>query len=123
MLAATAQLAAHRPLRGRLVREVAGLDVTVIRVSAGQARQRLQAYVNNPNVEYAELNGIAYPDAAAPPAVSAAMVAKQCRPDRRTVDKDIDAPQAWNVMRGTANVAIAIVDTGVRSTHPDLEAR
>jgi subtilisin family serine protease len=34
----------------------------------------------------------------------------------------INASQAWDVSRGSANVVIAIVDNGVRTTHEDLAA-
>jgi len=36
-------------------------------------------------------------------------------------DKDIDASQAWSITKGKATVLIAIVDTGVLYTHPDLQ--
>src|SRR5262249_25292624 len=39
------------------------------------------------------------------------------------VDKDIDAPQAWDVTTGSSNTTISIVDTGVRATHPDLAGK
>jgi subtilisin family serine protease len=37
-------------------------------------------------------------------------------------DADIDAPEAWNIFTGNGNTVIAIVDTGVDYTHPDLAA-
>ncbi len=36
------------------------------------------------------------------------------------VDADVDASAAWDVTRGDPNLIIAIVDTGVELTHPDL---
>lgn len=38
----------------------------------------------------------------------------------QTNDKDIDAPEAWNVWTGSANTVVAVLDTGVRYFHKDL---
>jgi hypothetical protein len=37
-----------------------------------------------------------------------------------TPDADIDAPEAWQIETGKPSVLIAIIDTGVDYTHPDL---
>ncbi|MGA1869851.1 MAG: S8 family serine peptidase [bacterium] len=36
-------------------------------------------------------------------------------------DADVDAPEAWDTSTGSSNIAIAIIDTGVDDTHPDLD--
>jgi subtilisin family serine protease len=37
-------------------------------------------------------------------------------------DKDVDAPEAWNIERGESDIAIAILDTGVDLDHEDLKS-
>lgn len=36
------------------------------------------------------------------------------------LDADIDAPEAWDVIRGAPEIPVAILDTGVDYQHPDL---
>lgn len=36
--------------------------------------------------------------------------------------KNIGAPQAWNVIRETPKIVVAVIDTGVDYNHPDLKA-
>jgi subtilisin family serine protease len=35
-------------------------------------------------------------------------------------DADIDAPEAWNVTTGSNAVTVAVIDTGIDGSHPDL---
>lgn len=37
-----------------------------------------------------------------------------------TPDVDIDAPEAWEVSTGDADIVVAVVDSGVDTDHPDL---
>ena len=39
-----------------------------------------------------------------------------------TSDADVDAPEAWNITRGSSNIVIALIDDGVQWDHPDLGA-
>ncbi len=40
-----------------------------------------------------------------------------------TNDKDIDAPEAWDSATGDPNIVVAVTDTGVDFSHPDLSSQ
>ncbi len=80
------------------------------------------AYQADPAVEYAEPNRIYY----ATFMPNDSDFAKQWALHNTgqtggRVDADIDAPEAWDVQRGNGAILIAIIDTGVDYTHPDLD--
>jgi len=38
-------------------------------------------------------------------------------------DSDIDAPEAWDLHTGTGDIILAMIDSGVSKSHPDLNAK
>ncbi len=95
----------------RIESEISQLGLTIISVSARQAPQLLQDLQNNLMVAYAE-----------PDSVMQAFYAPN-DPDfvSQTYYADMQIPQAWDVTHGE-NSLVAIIDTGVDMTHPELSA-
>jgi len=88
------------------------IDVRVLRVPAGNRDRVLAALQNNPNIQFAEVNGIAQLNLSTndPEVVNG----------RQWHLGKIQAPEAWNVTSGGASTIIAVLDTGVSPNHPDL---
>lgn len=83
---------------------------------AGNPVDACKRLAKDPNVEYAEPNYTLY---------------AQTIPDDKSFsflwgmndasNADIDAPEAWDLYRGDPNYRIAVIDSGIDLTHPDLQ--
>ena len=80
----------------------------------------IQALSKNPNIEYVELNN-KYRSFLIP---SEARFGDLWGLDNVGVDgvfdADIDAPEAWDIHVGDGSAIVAVIDTGIDYTHPDL---
>ncbi|WP_240342422.1 S8 family serine peptidase [Methylococcus sp. EFPC2] len=86
------------------------LDVHVVEVPAKAEAAIVKALSKNPHVKFAELDGLIGPNQTTPNDPKF--------PNAWHLAK-IQAPTAWDASRG-ANVTVAILDSGVEATHPDL---
>ena len=140
---ANAQAQAHRVARGLAAGEVERTRVQRVRVQAGEELDTIARYQRNPNILLAEPNYIrsipvllTHPDGSeVVPGDS--YFHEQWALDNTgqefyciswlgfclangTLDADIDAPEAWAVFEGNSTVTVAVIDSGVDYTHPDL---
>jgi uncharacterized repeat protein (TIGR01451 family) len=95
-----------------VIAAIPGLDVALLRVPIGQELDALEALRRDPSVAFAELD---YP----------AHSTDGFTPDdpgwvHQWGPQKIDAPEAWTVTQGNPGVVIAILDSGVTLSHPDL---
>ena len=144
---AAAKADAHRAAGGRVLNEIVRTGVQLVAVPAGDEPGAIARYQRNPNVLYAERNfvrSVPTPLTHAPgtEVVPGDHMFKEqwalhntgqqfyCFPWLPemdlcfyvgTPDADIDAPEAWAMSTGTP-VIVAVIDTGIDYTHPDLAA-
>ena len=89
------------------------INVRILDVPEAAQEHVLEALQHNPNIEFAE------PDALHQPS----LIPNDTYYSFAWHLPKIQAPQAWDITTGSSSVTIAILDTGVESTHPDLAAK
>ena len=102
---------------GRLARSLRALGMAVVQLPpSADVRAAAAVLSRRPGVAYAEPNYL-YRLTATPDDPRFAEMWSLAAAN----DHDIDAPEAWNVTTGSADVLVAVVDSGVDITHPDLD--
>ena len=110
----------------RLERTLTLPDTEVVRAAPGELTEALDALNADPGVVYAE------PDAPVHATATDARFGEQWalrNTGQRVLgqtglaDADIDAPEAWSLGASGLGVTVAVVDTGIALTHPELAGR
>jgi subtilisin family serine protease len=121
---------AHRGAGGSAIKTFSSGDSTLhqLKLNPGVAvEDALSKYRQSSAVEYAEPN-YTYQFSAIPNDTSFTSLwglhntGQSVNGTAGTADVDIDAPEAWDLTTGSANVIIGVVDSGIAYDHPDLAA-
>lgn len=95
--------------------DMSGWFVVRIDASVTALGDAMDAFATNPFVEHVEAIGV-HPIYATP---NDGSYPSQWHLHQAN-DKDIDAPEAWNLETGDPSIVVAVLDTGVRYFHKDL---
>jgi subtilisin family serine protease len=105
---------------GKVKHELREIRASVVTVS-GDAKVAAKKLAADPRVRYAEPNYLVSTTVTPnDPQFSKLYGLNNTGQTGGTADADIDAPEAWNVTTGSPNVTVAVIDTGVDFSHPDL---
>jgi subtilase family serine protease len=132
---ASSKADAHRASGGSQAAEIQRTGIQRVIVPAGDELAAIERYRRNPNVLSAEPNFIRTIES--DPLVPADFQFGQTWGFHNTgqqffciipnfclyvgtPDADIDAPEAWAITTGSADVMVAVIDSGIDYTHPDL---
>jgi len=103
----------HRKHSGQVVDVIPRLDVQVVRIPKDKVQEKVKAYKEEANVEYAEPDYIA----------EAILVPNEPYFGKQWGMVKIQAPEAWDITAGSSAVIIAICDTGIDRNHEDLQLK
>ncbi|OQW99337.1 MAG: hypothetical protein BWK80_63170, partial [Desulfobacteraceae bacterium IS3] len=98
------------------------IGVQLMKLPADMSVEKaLEIYRSDPDVEYAEPNYIYVPKSVPnDPNYGKLWGLHNTGLTEGTNDADIDAQEAWDITTGSSDVIVAVIDTGVFYTHPDL---
>jgi parallel beta-helix repeat protein len=124
-------LQSHKTMFNRIIENKFSKFIILNLANGTNIFEASKEYSKNPNIEYAEPNYV-YQYCTDPndPYYSVQWSLNnigQEYPVKKgisklgKVDADIDAPEAWGITKGSSEIVVAVIDTGVDYTHSDLE--
>ncbi|WP_144649547.1 S8 family peptidase [Bacillus cereus] len=103
----------HKSVGANVISKDDKLGFEVVQFSKGTVKEKIKSYKNNPDVEYAEPNYY----------VHAFWAPNDPYFKNQYGLQKIQAPQAWDSQRSDPGVKVAVIDTGVQGSHPDLASK
>jgi thermitase len=118
----------------KVIGTIQGIEVTHLQVPSGSERTVIDQLRNRPDVEFAEFDSIVKAIVQSnsttqstfqpnDPYYSTAYPSSHNGNIAQWGPPAVSAPAAWGVTLGDRSIVIAIVDTGVDDTHPDLASK
>ena len=100
------------------------IDAVLVRVDNGREQTVMKVLQSDARVDYVELNHVVtIAETPNDPSFSQLWGLNNTGQTGGTSDKDIDAPEAWELATGDPDVVVAVADTGVDFGHPDLTSQ
>lgn len=116
-----------RPLNAKIQRKIPGINATVIAVPVGKENAVMSALAKEPIVKYAEpdyIQKVNYVpnDTYYKNQWGLANTGQLIKNKAGKANADINVQTAWDVSKG-AGIKVAVLDTGIDTTHPDLASK
>jgi len=105
--------ALHRRVGGRVVQTIPQIGVLVVQVPSNTVQAAIGVYTSDPVTEFAEPDGVA----------EAFVVPNDPYFGSQWGPQKVEAPAAWDTTTGSNTVRIAVLDTGISQSHPDLAGK
>ena len=115
-------------IQGQQIQDFRSIGYEQWKIEGKSVEDAVYALEKDPNIEFAEPNYVLYAyDTPNDPSYGLLWGMNNTGQadgggTAGTPDADIDAPEAWSVFHGSNAVTVAVIDTGIDYTHPDLAA-